>query len=99
MADLGFGVIIVLALGAAVVLLVVARFGSMPGVTRPIRRTFFCPWKERDATVEFQEEVWDGRLVEVSECSVFAPPTAVSCEKRCLFMGRFPETRGEDKAA
>lgn len=54
-----------------------------PG-TRPARRELHCPFRDRQASVEFAEGVWNGRYEDVTRCSLFASPTAVDCEKGCL---------------
>lgn len=67
------------------ILIAVLRSGSrlFPG-TRLWRYAFRCPLHERDVDVEFRETVWDGRPVDVTRCSFFRPPTAVTCAKSCL---------------
>jgi len=72
------------------VLLVGAGFFSG---TRQRTSIFWCPFREQDVLVDFREMVWEGRLVDVSECTYFNPPTAVICEKRCLGLTRFPRAR------
>lgn len=52
--------------------------------TRRVPEAFWCPFREREAGVEFEITAWDGRRVDVSRCTLFTPPTAVTCEKRCL---------------
>jgi hypothetical protein len=52
--------------------------------TQRTERFFRCPAKSRYVTVEFEETVWDGQLVDVTRCSAFTPPTVVDCDKRCL---------------
>jgi hypothetical protein len=84
----GVPLTIILALLAAVVLALVSRYGGMPGVTRRVRRAVWCPVRDRKTEVELVEEAWDGKRVDVLECSVFDPPSAVSCEKPCLTLTR-----------
>jgi len=93
MSGLSGAIIIVLALGTAVALLLLAAFGSLPGVTRIVRRSFWCPFLARNVTAEFQEEAWDGKPVEVNRCSAFTPPTAITCEKLCLHLEKFSSVR------
>src|SRR5688500_11818120 len=38
-----------------------------------------CPAHDQAVSVEFVEAVWDGRRVDVTQCSCFVPPTAVDC--------------------
>ena len=52
--------------------------------TRLMTDGFRCPFRERVVSVDFVETVWEGARVDVSRCSAFTPPTAVTCEKRCL---------------
>lgn len=67
----GTAILFILALGVGLVLLVWAVYATFPRVTRVVTRSFWCPFRERNVTVEFQEEPWDGRHVEVNRC-VFA---------------------------
>ena len=92
-------IIIVLALGTALVLLLMAVFGSLPGMTRTVKRSFWCPFRGRNVTAEFQEEAWDGKPVDVNRCSEFTPPTAIICEKFCLHLDKFPSARRRARAA
>ena len=98
---LGFAgfIIIGLAIAVAVGLILASAFGSMPGVTRAVRRTFWCPFRNRNATAEIQEQVWDGRPVDVTQCSLFTPPSAITCEKLCTTLKRFPAAREKAQAA
>ena len=93
MFGLSGAIIIVLALGTAVALLLVAVFGSLSGATRTVTRSFWCPFLYRRVTAEFQEEAWDGKPVEVNRCSAFTPPTAIACEKLCLHLEKFSSVR------
>jgi len=90
-------IIIGLALATAVALLLVITYGPLRGVTRFVMRSFWCPFLERDVTVEFQEEAWDGRPVGVMRCTAFDPPTAITCQRRCLGLRRLPA--GKARAA
>jgi hypothetical protein len=92
-------IIIVLALATAFGLLLLAVFGSLPGVLRTVRRSFWCPFLNRNVTAEFQEEAWDGRPVDVTRCTAFTPPTAVACEKLCLRLKKLPPAPRARKAA
>ncbi len=82
-------IIIGLALATALALLLIIVFGGLPGMFRTVRRSFWCPVANRKVTAEFQEEAWDGRPAEVSRCSAFTPPTAITCEKLCLRPDKF----------
>jgi len=92
-------IIIALAAGTALGLLLVAAFGSLRGVLRTARRSFWCPFQDRNVTAELQEEAWDGRPVEVNRCSAFTPPTLITCEKPCLRLGKLPPARRHPRAA
>ena len=81
---------VVLALGGSLVLLVWAMFTRGAPVLRPETLRFRCPFKRRDVTVEFRENAWDGALLEVRSCDVFAPPTAVACDRGCLHLPALP---------
>jgi hypothetical protein len=50
------------------------------------RRRFWCALTQREVEVRFEEHGIPGfrRAVAVRSCSVFDPPTAVSCHRRCL---------------
>jgi len=85
--------IIILALATAAALSLVVVFGGMPGVTRAAMRAFWCPVQGRNVTAEFDEEVWDGKLVAVHRCSAFSPPAAIGCDKACLRMKRLQAMR------
>jgi len=85
--------IIILALATAAALSLIIAFGGMPGVTRAATRAFWCPIQGRNVTAEFDEEVWDGKLVQVNSCSAFSPSTAIGCDKACLRMKRLQAMR------
>lgn len=70
---------------AGIVLLLVYLLGPrLFRGTRLIMGALTCPSLHRRVTVRFRAVAWDGRLVDVERCSVFVPPTAVTCDKRCL---------------
>jgi hypothetical protein len=50
-----------------------------------------CPAHDQAVSVEFVEAVWDGRRVDVNQCSCFVPPTAVDCQKLCLDVDKLTE--------
>ncbi len=52
--------------------------------TRAVRMRFWCPERRDNVRVAFQVAAWSGTAVDVHECSVFQPPTAVTCDKACL---------------
>lgn len=57
-------------------------------VVRP--RSFCCPFRKQPVTAEFCEERSGRRRVAVNWCSAFAPPTVISCARRCLELDRLP---------
>jgi len=83
---------IVLAVGLALTLVLLAGSRLFPG-TRSRLTAFRCPFRERDVSVEFEETVWTGEPVDVRRCTVFSPPTAVTCAKGCLHLERLPAPR------
>ena len=50
------------------------------------RRQFYCAQSGREVEVEFEERGVPGFRCDVAvrSCSVFDPPTAVDCQRRCL---------------
>jgi hypothetical protein len=50
------------------------------------RRRLWCIQAGRIAEVEFEEVGWPGRrrAAAVHSCSLFSPPTHVTCDRRCL---------------
>ena len=50
------------------------------------RRRFWCAQSRQEVEVEFEERGLPGfrRQVAVKSCSVFDPPEAVACRRRCL---------------
>ncbi len=86
-------IIIVLSLGTAIGLLLVAAFGPLRHTTRTLMRSFWCPFRDSEVTAEFQEDAWNGKPLEVNQCSVFSPPTAITCEKLCVHLEKFRSAR------
>ncbi len=76
--------IIPLALMTGALFLLVLAIGVSRGVTEPATRSFWCPFRERSVTAQFEQAVWDGKRLAVVDCSAFSPPTAVTCDKACL---------------
>lgn len=71
---------------AAVALVLVVALSKGPRFfrgTRTVIESFWCPLKTQNVQVDFEIEAWDGRCVDVTRCSAFNPPTAVTCDKRC----------------
>jgi|SRR5689334_20553964 hypothetical protein len=86
----GLPVIVYGALLAVIALLVVRRRGLMRGETRHVTRAVWCPIKDRTLSAQLEEEIWDGRRVDIDACSAFSPTTAVTCEKACLRLTERP---------
>ncbi|HEX9818726.1 MAG TPA: hypothetical protein VGD07_03830 [Methylomirabilota bacterium] len=76
--------LIVLVMGLALVLLVWGAFTVFPTVNRAVTRSFWCPFRRRDVSAEFQEDAWDDRPLDVTRCTAFEPPSAITCDKACL---------------
>jgi hypothetical protein len=77
----GWGVLIWAAVALTLVVLL------LPIATRAVRRRrFWCDRVEGEVDVEFEEHGLIGfrRAVAVRSCSVFDPPTGVSCRRSCL---------------
>ena len=70
-------------LGWGAVVATVVLLGAL--VIRNRRRRFWCMGAQREVEVEFEERGLPGfRTTTVLTCSVFDPPTAVSCHRDCL---------------
>jgi hypothetical protein len=81
---------IVDALGWGVLLSLLFLFPLVVLFSRAIRqRRFWCAQSRREVEVEFEERGLPGfrRAVNVRSCSVFDPPAAVACRRRCLDAG------------
>lgn len=90
--DMLWPLVIVLVVG--VMLSIAEVFGPrlFPG-SRPTVRAFRCPVRQENVQVGFAESVWDGHLVDVEHCSAFTPPTAVTCDKKCVHLPGLPKVR------
>lgn len=86
----GLPVVVYLALLAVIVLGFVRYRGLMRNRTRRVAHAVWCPVHDRQMRAELEEEFWDGRRVDVTECSAFSPPTAVTCGKACLRLTERP---------
>ena len=91
--DPGTTLAIVLALGAALVLVVWSLYAREPRPTRFATRSFWCPCRQENVTAEFLEEAWDGKAVAVESCTAFSPAGAVACDRLCLRLPRLPPLR------
>ena len=87
---LGLPIIVYGALLVAIALLVVRHRGLMRGERRLVTRAIWCPLRDDELSAELEEEVWDGRRVDVRACSAFIPASAVNCEKACLRLTHRP---------
>jgi hypothetical protein len=56
--------------------------------TRVVREVLRCPVKHRDFVVDCEITAWDAARVDVKACAAFEPPTAITCDKACLRLGK-----------
>ena len=80
-----YPLLIVLGVTAALIGVLSEGRRLFPG-TFTTRRIFRCPFRDADVSVNFNEAVWDGNLVDVTACSEFSPPQDVRCNKGCLML-------------
>ena len=60
----------------------------IPQALRAVVRSFWCPFRRRDVTVEFQEDpVGRGRYLDVERCTAFDPSAPITCGKLCRYLG------------
>ena len=76
---------IVLALGAALVLVVWSLHAREPRPTRFATRSFWCPFRQENVTAE--------KAVAVESCTAFSPAGAVACDRLCLRLPKLPPLR------
>ncbi len=70
-----------------------AAAGLLPREMRTVSRTFCCPFRWTDVTVEFQEDSFGhGRYLDVARCTAF-PSSAIGCGKLCRYLRDFPGPR------
>jgi hypothetical protein len=72
---------------ATSLLMLLAREGKVRirlvgGPSRDVVRSFRCPFRGQQVTVEFAHE--HAGPVKLNWCSAFSPPTAITCGGRCL---------------
>jgi hypothetical protein len=91
--------LIVLAAGLGLVLSVLAVFTWLPVVNRVVTRSFWCPFRQRNVSAEFQEDPWSGRPVEITRCSAFEPSWAMTCDKGCLHLRKLDPARDSEADA
>lgn len=71
-----------------------AAAGLLPREMRTVSRTFCCPFRWTDVTVEFQEDSFGrGRYLDVARCTAFRAGSAVRCGKLCRYLREFPGPR------
>jgi hypothetical protein len=51
---------------------------------RRVHRKIWCPIRGTEMQLSLLEAAPDGRPIDVTACSAFTPPTAVTCDQRCL---------------
>lgn len=60
-----------------------ATMVSLPARRRIVTHAFWCPFRDRPVTAEFEVDEWTLRPTDVRECSAFDPVERVPCHKRC----------------
>ena len=85
--------LIVLVTGVGLIVLVWTIFSVFPVVNRVVIRWFWCRFRQRNVSAEFAEDAWNGRPIDVTRCSAFEPPSAISCAKDCLHLPRLDPAR------
>ena len=76
--------LIVVGIVAIVLVIMLVTGSSLFRGTRALIESLWCPFKSRLVRTEFEIDAWNGRRIDVTQCSAFTPPTAVTCDKRCL---------------
>jgi hypothetical protein len=51
---------------------------------RTVHREIRCPIRGTEVQLSFLEAAPEGRPIEVTACSMFMPPSAITCDRRCL---------------
>lgn len=51
---------------------------------RKVHRKTWCPIRGTEVQLSLLETAPEGRPIEVTACSAFMPPTAITCDRRCL---------------
>jgi hypothetical protein len=51
---------------------------------RKVHRKIWCPIRGTEVQLSLLETAPEGRPIEVTACSAFTPPTAITCDQRCL---------------
>lgn len=66
-------------IAAIAVLLLLGALG-----VRRVRRKIWCPIRGTEMQLSLLETAPEGRPLDVTACSAFTPPTAITCDRRCL---------------
>ncbi len=90
---------IILAVGLGLQVLVRGVFAIFPRVTRLVERSFWCPFRDVNVTAEFQRDPWNDNPLSVDRCSAFTPPTAITCDRRCVRLAKLPAAQHEARVA
>jgi hypothetical protein len=91
--------LIVLATGFGLVLFVWGVFTSMPVVNSVVTRSFWCRFRKRNVSAQFQEDTWSGRRVEITSCTAFEPSSAITCDRGCLRLRKLDPARDSEADA
>lgn len=51
---------------------------------RKVHRKIWCPIRGTEMQLSLLETAPEGRSLDVTACSAFMPPTAITCDRRCL---------------
>jgi hypothetical protein len=51
---------------------------------RKVHRKTWCPIRGTEVQLSLRETAPEGRPIDVTACSAFMPPTAITCDRRCL---------------
>lgn len=51
---------------------------------RKVHRKIWCPIRGTEVQLSLLETAPEGRPIDVTACSAFMPPTAITCDRRCL---------------
>jgi hypothetical protein len=51
---------------------------------RKVHRKIWCPIRGTEVQLSLLETAPEGRPLDVTGCSAFMPPTAITCDRRCL---------------
>jgi hypothetical protein len=51
---------------------------------RKVHRKIWCPIRGTEIQLSLLETAPEGRPIDVTACSAFMPPTAITCDRQCL---------------